>query len=375
MKLIFFLINIIILFQSCSQNRKSAISNLVENERKLNIYDAIVEPEKPALAISDVVKLESPCNKALINKIFKIVHHKDQLYILTQIPQNSVLIFSDKGNFKCKIHQGRAKNELTYPMDITVDENTGDLYVLDLYRTVKIFSANGNFKRSIDLNIPLTYIEHLKGDDLVFYSSNIAKNTHNFYGLSQSGKIIGKYRNLYKGKPYLFHNVLSKLNSDSLLVESVFSDTIYLYQTKNKLLQPFFVLDYKGAGVNKKINEFADVESHMKYARNNNCFLGPEDAYFHHKKLFFFYSRGESKYWCIFNAVDNSLISYQKLFEELPNYYGRAGQSGELIIYPYNIPWLKKHFEKHPPVSEQGKRIEAMCANEDDNPIVVFAKF
>lgn len=112
----------------------------------------------------------------------------------------------------------------------------------------------------------------------------------------------------------------------------------------------------------------------MEPIDKKHYYSGPKNPLWANGKLLFGFQNADEAF-NIYDTQTQTLTTYEKLFEELPNYYGRAGQSGELIIYPYNIPWLKKHFEKHPPVSEQGKRIEAMCANEDDNPIVVFAKF
>ena len=366
---------ILILLQSCSQNQSSSETHSTEAAKVLDINNIKINNTEPALSVSEVIKLETVGNKALINQISKIIRYDKQLYILTQVPQNGVFIFSDNGVFNCKIPKGRANNELLYPMDIALDESTGNLLVLDLYRSVKVFSATGKYKKLINLDIPLFHLEHMRNDDLVFYSSNIAKNTHNFYCYDQDRKLKGLYKNLYKGKPYLFSDILTKLNPDSLFVHSVFSDTIYLYRPEYKSLQPFFIMDYGGKGVNENISELNDVGSHLQYAQKNNRYIGLQIAYYHNKKLFFSFSRGKADYWAVFSEADNRLTAYEKLFDELPNHYGLTGHAAEHVIYAYDIPWLKKHFEKHPPGTEQGKRIEAMCANEDDNPIIVFAKF
>lgn len=213
---------ILILLQSCSQNQSSSETHSTEAAKVLDINNIKINNTEPALSVSEVIKLETVGNKALINQISKIIRYDKQLYILTQVPQNGVFIFSDNGVFNCKIPKGRANNELLYPMDIALDESTGNLLVLDLYRAVKVFSATGKYKKLINLDIPLFHLEHMRNDDLVFYSSNIAKNTHNFYCYDQDRKLKGLYKNLYKGKPYLFSDILTKLNPDSLFVHSVF---------------------------------------------------------------------------------------------------------------------------------------------------------
>lgn len=107
---------ILILLQSCSQNQSSSETHSTEAAKVLDINNIKINNTEPALSVSEVIKLETVGNKALINQISKIIRYDKQLYILTQVPQNGVFIFSDNGVFNCKIPKGRANNELLYPM-------------------------------------------------------------------------------------------------------------------------------------------------------------------------------------------------------------------------------------------------------------------
>ena len=100
--------------------------------------------EKAALQVVDAIKLQTT-KKSLINQIAKIIKYGDYLFILTQVPQNNILIFKTDGTFLTKITKGRANNEVIYPTDISIDEMNDRLFVLDFYRTFKVFSLDGKY--------------------------------------------------------------------------------------------------------------------------------------------------------------------------------------------------------------------------------------
>lgn len=328
-----------------------------------------------ALEVVDAVKLQTT-QRSLINQIAKIIGYDNYLFVLTQVPQNNVLIFGMDGTFLAKIAKGRANNELFYPTDISVDESNGHLYVLDYYRTLKVFSLDGKFLKHSPLSDPQFNLESV-GDDgsCVFYCLNMVSKNR-FTGYYGKDKLTGIYKCPYTAQGYANLGYLSKFHQDSVLLAPFFSDTVYLFNIRTSTLDPYFIFDSRDKSANQadRIRQCRSLEDYMEPIDKKHYYSGPKNPLWANGKLLFGFQNADEAF-NIYDTQTQTLTTYEKLFEELPNYYGRAGQSGELIIYPYNIPWLKKHFEKHPPVSEQGKQIEAMCANEDDNPIVVFAKF
>lgn len=109
--------------------------------------------EKAALQVVDAIKLQTT-KKSLINQIAKIIKYGDYLFILTQVPQNNILIFKADGTFLTKITKGRANNEVIYPTDISIDEMNDRLFVLDFYRTFKVFSLDGKYLSHTPLSPP-----------------------------------------------------------------------------------------------------------------------------------------------------------------------------------------------------------------------------
>lgn len=331
--------------------------------------------EQAALQVIDAIKLQTT-KKSLINQIAKIIRYGDYLFILTQVPQNSVFIFNADGTFLTKITKGRANNEVFYPTDISIDETTDRLFVLDFYRTLKVFSLDGKYLSHATLSDPQFNLESVGNQGLcVFYCLNMTSKNQ-FTGYCGKDKLTGIYRCPYSAKGYANFAYLSKIHQDSVLVAPFFSDTVYLFNTRTSALDPYIVFDFHGKSANQidRIRECKSLDDYMEPIETKGFYSGSINPVFVNGKLWFGFQNMEEAY-NIFDTRTRTLTTYEKLFDELPNHYGKAGQNGEQIIYPFDIPWLKKHFEKHPPVTEQGKRIEAMCANEDDNPIIVFAKF
>lgn len=331
--------------------------------------------EKAALQVVDAIKLQTT-QKSLINQIAKIIGYGDYVFILTQIPQNDILIFKADGTFLKKITKGRANNEVFYPTDISVDEANGRLCVLDFYRTVKLFSPDGKYLSHTPLSDPQFNLESV-GDQgaCVFYCLNMSSK-NKFTGYYGKGELAGIYKCPYTEKGYANLAYLSKFHQDSVLVAPFFSDTVYLFNTRTAALDPFAIFDFHGKSANRidRIRECKSLDDYMEPISAKGFYSGPMNPVFANGKLWFGFQNTDEAY-NIFDTRTRTLTTYEKLFDELPNYYGKAGQNGAHIIYSFDIPQLKKHFEKHPPVTEQGRQIEAMCTDEDDNPIIVFAKF
>lgn len=175
-----------------------------------------------ALEVVDAVKLQTT-QKSLINQIAKIIRYDDHLFILTQVPQNNVLIFGMDGTFLAKIAKGRANNELFYPTDISVDESNGHLYVLDYYRTLKVFSLDGKFLKHSPLSDPQFNLESV-GDDgsCVFYCLNMVSKNR-FTGYYGKDKLTGIYKCPYTAQGYANLGYLSKFHQDSVLLAPFFS--------------------------------------------------------------------------------------------------------------------------------------------------------
>lgn len=368
----FFLYSIVLILYLSSCERRASIPVLNASSYTIDI-SAQQPSENAILKIARVIKLQT-IQESLINRISKIISYDNYLFILTDTPQNSVFIFDSNGIFQTKITKGRARNELFYPTDISVDETSRQLCVLDYYRTVKRFSFKGKYLSQSSLSNPQFSLESV-GDDGFYLCYMLNMSSKNQYtGYYGKEHLMGVYKCPFvSDKAYLIGG-LTKIHQDSVLMAPVFSDTVYLFNTQTAHFDPYFIFDYHNKSANRieLIRECKDLKDYMKPVETKGFYPGPSTVQFIKGRLIFNFLRRKDTFY-IFDTRQQSLTVHTKLFEDLPNYYGKIGQSKHHLIYAYDIPLLKKYFEKHPPVTEQGKQIEAMCVNENDNPIVIFA--
>lgn len=365
---------IIVLLVGCK--RKDEPISLLSPRYTVEIAHVEAGKTDAVFSIERFIKLQTT-DRGLINQIAKVISYQDRIYILTAVPQNSVLIFASDGTFLTKISKGRANNELFYPTDVTVDEYNDRLMILDYYRNVKTFTRDGKYVSSYTLSDPQFYLESIGNDKTcLYYSLNMSsKNRHSGYYGIEGKKLQGRYKCSYIGQGYINSGSLSKFNQDSTLLCPMFSDTVYLFNMRTKVFDPYFIYDFSGKSANSrdKLEKHKDIDDYNEAIRTKSLFSGPQCVHFVNNKLYFYFHAQNSCFY-VYDTCKQELTSYPKMFDELPNYYGKIGQTRNNAIFAYDIPWLKKHFQKYPPESERGKEIAAMCNNEEDNPILVFAK-
>ena len=180
-----------------------------------------------------------------------------------------------------------------------------------------------------------------------------------FTGYYGKDELTGIYKCPYSAKGYANLAYLSKFHQDSILVAPFFSDTVYLFNMRTAALDPYIIFDFHGKSANQidRIRECKSLNDYLEPIETEGFYSGPMNLVFINGKLWFGFRKTEDAF-NMFDTRTQTLTTYEKLFDELPNYYGKAGQNGELLIYPFEIPRLKEHFEEHPPGTEQGKRMK-----------------
>ena len=324
------------------------------------------------LNVDGFVKLQTT-DEAVVGRIAKVVSCGERLYILTEVPQNDVFVFSDDGTFLYKLQKGRADNELVYPTDISVDEASGRLLVLDLYRSVKFYAPDGRYEAKVAFDQPQGYVESCGPHRAVLYSMNMSgRKEHDGYFLDRTNRLRGIYRSAYEGEGYRLPGVLTKFAPDSVLLCPLFSDTVYLC-TAGGELQPRFIMECGGRSANdrERIRSLGSLAEYIDGTRAQRRYSGPEAVFYAHPRFFFHY--GQPGKWAVYDAGLDETTLYSRMFDDLPACYGKAGQDGRRAIYAYDIAHLLGYFERHPPQTDMGRRIAAVCTDEEENPILVFA--
>lgn len=329
----------------------------------IDIERAEVRKDGAAFDVTDAVKLEMT-DGAIVNQVDKIVVCDDRLVILTKIPQNDVFIFGRDGRFRSKINKGRANYEIQYPTDISVDEKSGRLLILDKYRMVKSYSLEGKFIGSFEFSEPQFYLECIGRERYLFYGMTAFDNPFLAYFGTGDGALRGIYEPRHRYSLAL-QGYLSKIAPDCSMICPIFSDTIYRFDARAVRPEPWIVFDLHGRSANSE--SYDDVEEYRKSGR----YSGGLACHYVDGKLAFGLYTHDGFY--VYDTKTDWLVCYPKLFEELPDLYGRQGQTDREVLFAYETGWLKGHFAEFPPETDCGRRIEAMCADEEDNPIILFA--
>ena len=153
-------------------------------------------------------------------------------YIYLSVKDAGILQFDRHGKMISKIgSKGRGPGEYIYGMHFTVDEKTGNIYVLDPGK-IKVYSQTGIFLRDLSYE---NYIEYM-GGDLDVYNSKLfiadylvtGNSKNNWVVLDTLGNLVAKKENSVPpfktntaigGSIYKFSNKLFYYN--------VFNDTIF----------------------------------------------------------------------------------------------------------------------------------------------------
>ena len=220
MKIKFLLIGLVI-FISCKHDSKYIISfdpgTFVNN--KILLSD-----------IADDIKY-IPLDNSIPFINFKYIITHDNFYFSAK--GIGILKFDREGILINKIGKhGRGPEEFMYGMDFTIDEKTGNIFVLDP-GVVKCYSHSGNFLRNINVKVysgGYGFSDIETYNSLLFFPDNLANgdSKYNWVFLDTLGNLIAKKEN---SVPLFENNIGMKAGvykfEDKLFYFNYFNDTIF----------------------------------------------------------------------------------------------------------------------------------------------------
>jgi hypothetical protein len=169
-------------------------------------------------------------NSIPIGQTYKLKITSSYLYL--SIKDIGILKFDRSGKLVCKIgSRGRGPNEYQYFMDYTVDQKTGNVYVVDR-NVIKVYSQTGLFVRDINYS---KYLDYLGGDVEIFKSFlfipdyiQYGNSKFNWIIFDTLGNLVSKKNNsiplikinlVIRGQIYIYE--------DRLFYFNAFNDTIF----------------------------------------------------------------------------------------------------------------------------------------------------
>jgi hypothetical protein len=319
------------------------------------------------------VKLETN-DSCLISGVVKVIPFDNKLFILTQFGDGIVIVFDEAGKFLYKINKGRANNELMYPTDISINESSKTISILDVYRTIKTFDMDGNYINSQELNTPNMFIESIGKSMFLLFDANINKQTDYFLSFFYNGQI--KQQALYKtcnDMRFLQASVFFKVNQNKVFIQHMFSDTIYNIN-KNDNIEPYCIIDFNGKSANKNLSEIKTTYNHyIDEVKNNNYVYRMDNFSALDNILFFTVKDNKNNYFITHNLSAKKSTVYTKLYDGLPNRYISSGRTNEYVIFCISVFELIEFFKTNEIKNDENIiKLKYECINENDNPILLF---
>lgn len=368
---------IIVIFCACKEKNSSVNKNSDVKRLTIDLSDRDLVTDKSLFPEFDFVKLETT-NESLLSGIIKVVSTDSNFYILSALG-GDVMAFNKDGKYLFKLDKGRAPHEVLYPTDIAFSESARQLFVLDRYRTIKVYDGMGKFSKSMSQKDVSLYIETM-GDKWITFDSNLDKGK-DFYGQIRDEKnIIADFfpkrgEKLRAQNNMIYPHPFFKVGEDTVFISCMFSDTVYMVDRMGKC-NPCYVLDYKDRSLNqsKYFETVAGFGAYMDACKDKNFGSGANDFVKQGDKLFFRIN-GKEKYFVLYDLSSDVLKLHKNLMAGLPNIYSKVGGNRKYVFYALTSSRLSNYFDKHPASdadSESIRKLRRAITSDEDNPVLLM---
>ena len=387
---IFFFFALIFTF-SCKSQPKSLfkISPEIFTDNMISLSD-----------IADDISYVPLDNYFPIGLTYKLVVTTKNIYLSIKDVDVGILKFDNQGKLVCKIgNRGRGPEEYIYGMEFSVDEKTGNIYVLDR-STIKVYSFSGRFIRNINYNDYLSY----QGGDIEIYNSLIfipdfiqyGNAKYNWIFLDTLGNLVSRKENsvppftvnsVIPGQIYKFNNNLYYFNYLNDTIFSIKPDLkcspAYLFAKGDFRFPNNFVFDFT------KLNDIfrpGEMFETKQYIFLNYSYKGKSAISLINKKT----KKVSQAYKNIENTtmpvktkalIENDLdaglpFSTKPIFS---NYTKDGTEYLATFITPYDLKTylLTNDFKSKIPVfPEKKKQLEKIAGNlnDTDNPVLMIIR-
>lgn len=358
------LVFLIGLISSCSNNDSSNVS--VE-EIKVDLKDCVnLGVSNAAFNSFDFVKLET-VDESLIPDVAKVLVDNDRVYVLSLLDPR-VFIFSSSGKYINSIKIGQGPGEVISITDM--DIYNSELYVLDLYRTIRKYDKNGNFIENVFKSEEPYFSFKYINNNLLLFDPYINKRSD--YMLRVVNDVCDK-THLLKEETLKNANFVHYNFWTNGLISWPLCDTIYNAKALPEVVKPQFAISFKE-------RNFYKIKKDEKYSNDDLCDMNQDnslcrwirDIYPYKITGLGFSFSYDKTYWVKYH--ERKSVIYSKLLEGLPEVTrASVGCSGNQIIYDFNMDELlenKATAMKYE--DEQLRKLYNEIISDEENPVLVF---
>lgn len=376
---------IILLFTLISCHKQVKNEQAIKYSIDLDAKKELVNDFTDILEVNRIIPLKGK----LIGSIDKLIYFENKLIIFDK-HLKCIDVFSGEGNYLNSIGNiGKGPNEFVSPLDITV-ANTGELYLLDDTKQIKIYSLSGTFIDKIALPTYFLKLEVLRNKQIALLNPSkkfMKENDKNsLYIFSDKGRMLASMLRMPKDQEDC--DIVLRTNfqkvSDEVHVVLPFNDTIY--NIKNNQAEIQSIIKYNNLitpAILKVQSQTTKGKPSINDLTNNYSF----NFWFYlesEKFLVFSYLSKRKVKAVFFNKDKNkfSIYNYANLSDPLACLDPLLLYDNDsLISLIHPEEFLSKDMQfrlefmsaNNPDLSDQLKKLRSNMKIED-NPFVVFSK-
>lgn len=345
------------------------VSCIEKSKKEIEVIKVDIDNvEKSSLfSIYNYIVLETT-NDALLENIVKVKIVEKDIFLLSSYG-GSIYHFTKEGKFVRKWPRGNGPGELISPTDFFVNQHNKTITILDLYRTLKTYSYDGEILNERKIDNPYFLFDIYDNDTLLFDSNLSQKNNYQLSVFNSNGEFsfLPKKENL-KRVAFMPANVFVEKDSATILISYMLSDTIYDYSIANQRINPLFHVDINRPSLNNLSNiNFQNARDFQKKTVEKGYISGITGMSCWNDELFFIIYFQEKFYYAMYDMKKKNIQLYEQLSNELPNAKYYVNRDRKSLTCMYTMAELKNASIKN----EELKKI-VMNAAEDDNPILII---
>ena len=319
---------------------KIHISNSVEKIQFSSIISSI-----------QCIPLQEP-EQALLADSWKVRIHKNLIYQYS-LTSLSINIFDNEGKHVSTI-DSRSQGRVTYPVDFIINEQHGELWVLDDKRTIKRYNLSGkDYKGAINLPTPAVSLTQIQNGEILVYDGNFNRNGNKYITLLDVNSTKNVSYGPQKTNKRINQNIPATLftsNSKGTTYTLMpLNDTIYITKpNENKYFEPHYHLDFNGKYLTETIwpdKGFTDKEYH-KLIISGNIAYNINSFYYAAQRLFFSPKGLNNAYYAI-ETNNNKLVCFTSLFDGIkPSTPATSiqGSTDSALLFIFSASELLNHY-------------------------------
>jgi len=352
-----------------------------KNSNSISIY---FEPDNEIIKLSDIstvydiIKLKDDSSN-VIGNIDKFICRNDRIYILDSYGSKSIFVFDETGELILKINNvGKGPGEYLYPTDFDINDNNGEIHVLDSnQRKLIVYDKRGIYVREIHLKFSPFSFAVTKDDKYIFSLGNypndnlkkiiITDSNGNIIKYSKKVHINSEFKNLMLGEQKEIHHINNKIYITPLQQNKVYiyaqdevAEKYTLDFGKYNLPEGIFPDDFTREDKIKKLMTSNYIYFISNFCETDNYLLFTSIV--NNKLIYFLYNKHDNATFCTSRIVDDILnIGFTNCFTTDNNYiYG--------IFDSYHIELVKQYIKN--------TKLKAIIKkmNSFSNPIVIKYK-